>query len=705
MTKRRVKVENKPLDIVSIKDDFIDPLDVTTQYVKLFNREVSQIFNVNHTSDDGIKSGLVHSKGIPGYVQKPQKNPYFTQDSDDEYDTSTGTLEYGTYWEAFEKQSFFHLLERYSIHRIDEWYPLFRGSKTKQEILVYYHVLKDGLNDVQNYKAVGLLKPEEFPIAYEVDDDFIEFEEHMADVLEKNISLEEFNNDLNQIYSKDIVRIKNLTVMKELRDKWKRFYSTSPIVSSMDTRECEQQLRILEQKNNDDISNADNDVKITNVGTDDSNVDDSHNVCSTEGDYTVRSRIIKMPYAPLNFTKEALQYFEHCIMQHTRDLIFHSVLPNIHERYFYGSDANRIFLINKNSNMSRFLHKRNRKPLYQPFKDGVLSMKIFTNHTSNHKPHVVKAKEIRNGIVSMMKAGKFVKTGSRGLLDSINKFQIPHDSRIRKAFSQKKTVISSLPDVIMEKLYQQRPILDIKNRPPLKYHKRTKIEKPLDIIYYEDLLRVKQRYKKQLRFPNGAYRTYPPLLVNDNEELYGVKNINEILNKRLDNEIELGLLAIETESLERNDQKKSRQYMDGLYHYFNLLANNHNNLDDTLKLKQNIYERKLEVIENNEDGEKRPSSYKIRKPSKGKITYLYLKRNNTPALNTEQSTNDNNPRPAHKKQITDNQSDTEDTDNTDDETGESDEDWPVNNTETNDPNYFYAEISNKLLTKFSTSNL
>lgn len=86
----------------------------------------------------------------------------------------------GTYWSSREKSVFFHCLSRYSIHRLDEWHSKL-PSKAKFEILLYYKVLKYNLRELQRRNLVGgLVSNEDFPIAYEMDEFYVELEEFMS---------------------------------------------------------------------------------------------------------------------------------------------------------------------------------------------------------------------------------------------------------------------------------------------------------------------------------------------------------------------------------------------------------------------------------------------------------------------------------------------------------------------------------------------
>lgn len=86
----------------------------------------------------------------------------------------------GTFWSSREKSMFFRCLSRYSIHRLDEWHVKL-PSKSKFDILLYHKVLKDNLLELQRRNLVGnLVANEDFPIAYEMDEFYLEWEEFMS---------------------------------------------------------------------------------------------------------------------------------------------------------------------------------------------------------------------------------------------------------------------------------------------------------------------------------------------------------------------------------------------------------------------------------------------------------------------------------------------------------------------------------------------
>lgn len=100
----------------------------------------------------------------------------------------------GTLWTEEEKDVFFNCLARYTIHRVDEFGPHL-PNKSLAEIYAYYTLLKIELqklkqheiiedNSVDSYVAVEVasvgVRYSDLPIAYEIDEDLLEYEEEQS---------------------------------------------------------------------------------------------------------------------------------------------------------------------------------------------------------------------------------------------------------------------------------------------------------------------------------------------------------------------------------------------------------------------------------------------------------------------------------------------------------------------------------------------
>lgn len=146
-------------------------------YVHFYNRQVQDFFNVNDPWDLDLLALVITSDGQV-------------------FDGESGHP--GLLWLPQEKDKFFRLLERYLIHRIDiiaDQLPL----KLTEEIMVYYSVLRKLLQrekrkgrrqeypytvtkrrktkHLKGYLALELVSYDEMPIAYEMSETYLIFED------------------------------------------------------------------------------------------------------------------------------------------------------------------------------------------------------------------------------------------------------------------------------------------------------------------------------------------------------------------------------------------------------------------------------------------------------------------------------------------------------------------------------------------------
>lgn len=175
--------------------------DLISEYFDVFNGEVRQFLDPLSFDHYDLRGSHVHVNSRVKRLQEKTDDDEddFEIDEFDDMDGVYGTEDHnsgnergedpngmgsylGSYWSAAEKSIFFHCLARYSIHRLDEWRERL-ASKSKFEILIYYEVLNRNLtqlkrSDMKNFG--GILSRMELPIAYEVDEFFVSFEETMS---------------------------------------------------------------------------------------------------------------------------------------------------------------------------------------------------------------------------------------------------------------------------------------------------------------------------------------------------------------------------------------------------------------------------------------------------------------------------------------------------------------------------------------------
>ena len=160
---------------------------IRTAYNNWFWDEAYQFFDPFSKNRD-LRKSRIHKDGRCKYLQNSEKRYEAAEvigssEEESDYDMdlqsrekrSGGYLQnqgMGSLWTGKEKQLFFHYLSRHSIHSIDTWSKRI-PTKSKFEILTYYNVLKQNLEELKllhTKKHGGILSYEEFPIAYELDE-------------------------------------------------------------------------------------------------------------------------------------------------------------------------------------------------------------------------------------------------------------------------------------------------------------------------------------------------------------------------------------------------------------------------------------------------------------------------------------------------------------------------------------------------------
>ncbi|KAH3902002.1 Rrn5p SCDLUD_001790 [Saccharomycodes ludwigii] len=152
---------------------------IKDNYIKLFNDEVSNILFAPAYYHD-LKDSKIHFKSKVKKFEA-QLNTNFNTNKN-LMGGNTSIEDIGSSWNGVEKQVFFYCLSRYSIHNLDQWANDI-PTKSKLEILAYYNVLKCNYNELKTNGYRGrrlLIKRNDLPIAYEMDDYYIKTEEEIA---------------------------------------------------------------------------------------------------------------------------------------------------------------------------------------------------------------------------------------------------------------------------------------------------------------------------------------------------------------------------------------------------------------------------------------------------------------------------------------------------------------------------------------------
>lgn len=179
-------------------------------YSNLFNEQVLQFFDLHFAVDEHLahkKQRILHLQAskntldgcyyLPKVPRASRKANTVDQSAADAHFSALP----GVFWTPTEKVAFFNCLARYSIHRIDH-FALHLPQKSSAEIMAYYTLLRQELRSQSKLSPVSLRVPNarEFhhvyedhfpagvlysrlPIAYEVDDEWLAYEEQQSAIL------------------------------------------------------------------------------------------------------------------------------------------------------------------------------------------------------------------------------------------------------------------------------------------------------------------------------------------------------------------------------------------------------------------------------------------------------------------------------------------------------------------------------------------
>ncbi|QLG70893.1 hypothetical protein HG535_0A08390 [Zygotorulaspora mrakii] len=228
--------------------------DLILHYFDVYNAEVRQFFQPLSFDHYDLRGSHVHADSRVRRLEEKSHNANDNEDESeyenedeneqgyedeqedqheyehetsysDERDMKREIQSFGSFWTASEKAVFFHFLARYSIHKLDEW----RGKlpyKSKFEILTYFEVLKNNLAELKRSRMKtfgGILSRMDLPIAYEVDECFLSFDENMSHTIRSELephaaSTEQDNEDDEQMIS-----------FQNWNKRWKSLYSKANV--------------------------------------------------------------------------------------------------------------------------------------------------------------------------------------------------------------------------------------------------------------------------------------------------------------------------------------------------------------------------------------------------------------------------------------------------------------------------------------------
>ena len=319
---------------------------------------------------------------------------------------------------------------------------------------------------------------------------------------------------------------------------------------------------------------------------------------------------------------------EKCVRRYIRDVLYCTILSRINKRSIHGDHVNKLFRYSNRVNFKKILNKRYKKDIKLSVKnkerDYIIKNERDTEEEETDKngrmlyPHVITKEEIIKGIILMRqdKPKKHIEMNkSIEVINTINKFEMKlGDDKDDMIFKERWFLRSLMNEMIYDKLNHPIPIVinninyndmdiydSIKNlnnkfkkgydnenenendnyniKLESEYSRliKTPIDQELKMIIglmkkgtLSTSKRINQSYKinsdKETRMAKNRFKF--EIINDDNKYIEWGPMINEVLNKRLDNELELKLIDKETRNLERKDQLRSRQYLDALYHYF-----------------------------------------------------------------------------------------------------------------------------------------
>lgn len=138
-------------------------------------------------------------------------------------------------WTPEEKDIFYEALGRYGIHRVEEIAKLL-PKKSSVDVMNLYNILSRELKRCKSDEKLNkkLLKQEDFPIAYEMSDDYIQYEENLASTFE-SLENSQFNNNLGVYRGK---------LIKYFRDRYSSLFIK---------KDFESMMKIINGLNNDEI--------------------------------------------------------------------------------------------------------------------------------------------------------------------------------------------------------------------------------------------------------------------------------------------------------------------------------------------------------------------------------------------------------------------------------------------------------------------
>ncbi|KAG0668487.1 hypothetical protein C6P45_004647 [Maudiozyma exigua] len=424
----------------------------------MYNKEVKDFFEIGQYEDYSIRPSRIHYKSQVRYVERlGDPGVLYNQSDDDDDDENTdlgenGSVEeiVGTLWTGQEKRTFFRLLSRYSIHRVSEWGQAI-PEKSLYEIMEYYNILNENLNQLRKLKFKGLLKVADMDIAYDMDDQFVEMEEYMSKkLLYKQPYKRKTKLKDNDDQDKDDDDKDNKSIVKKEEPKIPELapadISTNYVSDLIDLNNWERRWNAI--------------------------------YCKT---YIEEIRTERKDFIPLGIS--SIIYVEQLVKQYLRRLLWYTILPEIENKKISkkalqslltlpkdrdegektGSNENkRMNRSRKVSEMEEMEEKENKRYNYRD--DDVVD--VYNSHKKKKKhkkqkrnsikpedyffPTIITGSEVERAITMMKNEqnGRFVQTLGESVIDTINKYKIDYKPRDGNIFRKSSVRESIIPEMI-----------------------------------------------------------------------------------------------------------------------------------------------------------------------------------------------------------------------------------------------------------------
>ncbi|SCV00714.1 LAME_0G11540g1_1 [Lachancea meyersii CBS 8951] len=351
----------------------IEARNVVADYFTVFNNEIRRFLDPLWCKSE-LSSSYIHINSTVKWINMGNTED-IVNESDSDSSDDEGRVEgnyCGVFWSPEEKEIFFHFLSRASIHRLDEW-AVFLPQKSKFEIEAYHAVLSRNLKELKKLDSKrhgGILAKKELPIAYQMDECFVELEEQISRNADEELATTE-TVETEAVLSDEHVQMTQMEVhdreeanscegligLENWSKRWRPVYSKTGI------KELQPASKIA-----------------------------------------------------LPFSESSLKFSEKCVESHLRKILWYSILPNLERKH-----VPRSCLLNEETLFHSSDHPEE--------EDEVLVKGEFKSPF----PHVVTEEDVWKGLAAMRQEGLAAPTLAETVLSTLKKYKLKHkEGRIFK---------------------------------------------------------------------------------------------------------------------------------------------------------------------------------------------------------------------------------------------------------------------------------